>query len=107
MAAAGTRGELVAGGAGSFGLAFKADALWVGTAIDGVDGAAGRHGGDRGGGDPLPDGPRRLAGLHARRQAVAEAERRGRAAVRRRGRRDRGRHGRRRRAGGVGRVDRA
>ena len=42
MAAAGTRGELVAGGAGGFALAFKADALWVGTAIDGVDGTAGR-----------------------------------------------------------------
>ena len=42
MAAAGTRGELVAGGAGGVALAFKADALWVGTAIDGVDGAAGR-----------------------------------------------------------------
>ena len=42
MAAAGTRGELVAGGASDFGLAFKADALWVGTAIDGVDGPAGR-----------------------------------------------------------------
>ena len=42
MAAAGTRGELVAGGANGFALAFKADALWVGTAIDGVDGAAGR-----------------------------------------------------------------
>ena len=42
MAAAGTRGELVAGGLDGFGLAFKSDALWVGTAIDGVDGAAGR-----------------------------------------------------------------
>ncbi len=42
MAAAGTRGELVAGGASGFALAFKADALWVGTAIDGVDGPAGR-----------------------------------------------------------------
>ena len=42
MAAAGTRGELVAGGAGGFALAFKADALWVGTLIDGVDGPAGR-----------------------------------------------------------------
>ena len=42
MAAAGTRGELVAGGAGGFALAVKADALWVGTAIDGVDGPAGR-----------------------------------------------------------------
>ena len=42
MAAAGTRGELIAGGAGGFELAFKADALWVGTAIDGVDGPTGR-----------------------------------------------------------------
>ena len=42
MAAAGTRGELISGGAGGFALAFKADALWVGTSIDGVDGAAGR-----------------------------------------------------------------
>ena len=42
MAAAGTRGELVAGGASGFALAFKADALWVGTSIDGMDGAAGR-----------------------------------------------------------------
>ena len=42
MAAAGTRGELVAGGAGGVALAFKADALWVGTSIDGVDGPVGR-----------------------------------------------------------------
>ena len=42
MAAAGTRGELLAGGASGFELAFKADALWVGTSIDGVDGPAGR-----------------------------------------------------------------
>ena len=42
MAAAGTRGDLVAGGSSGFELAFKADALWVGTAIDGVDGPAGR-----------------------------------------------------------------
>ena len=42
MTAAGTRGELVAGGAGGFDLAFKADALWVGTATDDVDGPAGR-----------------------------------------------------------------
>ena len=42
MAAAGTRGELFAGAGGGFALAFKADALWVGTSIDGVDGAAGR-----------------------------------------------------------------
>ena len=42
MAAAGTRGELIAGGAGGFGLAVKADVLWVGTATDGVDGPTGR-----------------------------------------------------------------
>ena len=42
MSAAGTRGELVPGGQDGFGLAFKADALWVGTATDGVDGPAGR-----------------------------------------------------------------
>ena len=42
MAAAGTRGELIAGGAGGFALAFKADALWVGTATDGGDGPTGR-----------------------------------------------------------------
>ena len=42
MAAAGTRGELVAGGSGGFELAFKADALRVGTSTDGVDGPAGR-----------------------------------------------------------------
>ena len=42
MTAAGTRGELVARGRDGFGLAFKADALWVGTATDGVDGPAGR-----------------------------------------------------------------
>ena len=42
MAAAGTRGELVAGGTDGFALAFKADALWVGTAIEGVDGPGGR-----------------------------------------------------------------
>ena len=42
MAAAGTRGELIADGAGGFELAFKADALWVGTSSDGVDGPAGR-----------------------------------------------------------------
>ncbi len=40
--AAGTRGELVAGGADGFGLAFEADALWVGTAIEGVNGPGGR-----------------------------------------------------------------
>ena len=43
MAAAGTRGELVGSRAGGgFALAFKADALWVGTSVDRVDSAAGR-----------------------------------------------------------------
>ena len=43
MAAAGTRGELVGSrSAGGFALAFKADALWVGTSVEGVDGPAGR-----------------------------------------------------------------
>ncbi|MCY4633222.1 MAG: hypothetical protein OXG04_01720 [Acidobacteria bacterium] len=42
MAAAGTRGELVGGGASGFELAFKADAMWVDTAVDGVDGPGGR-----------------------------------------------------------------
>ena len=42
MAAAGTRGELISGGAGGFALAFKTDALWVGTSIAGVDGPEGR-----------------------------------------------------------------
>ena len=43
MAAAGTRGELMGSRAsGGVALAFKADALWVGTSVGGVDGAAGR-----------------------------------------------------------------
>ena len=42
MAAGGTRGELIAGGSGDLGLALKADALWVGTNVDGVNGSAGR-----------------------------------------------------------------
>ena len=43
MAAAGTRGELIgAGGRSGFRLAFKADALWVGTLSDEVNGPMGR-----------------------------------------------------------------
>ncbi len=45
MVASGARGALagVAGGGGTgFGLSFKADALWVGTSIEGVDGPDGR-----------------------------------------------------------------
>ena len=102
MAAAGTRGELVAGRRGRLRA--------------GVQGrrAVGRHGdrrrrrpggapgGDRGGGDPVPDRPGGLARLHARGPAVAQAERRGGAAARRRRRRDRRRHGRRRGSRRVG-----
>ena len=43
MAAAATRGELLGSrSSGGFALAFKADALWVGTSVEGVDGPAGR-----------------------------------------------------------------
>ena len=101
MAAAGTRGELLAGGASGFGLAFKADALWVGTGIDGVDGPAGRLKATDAAVTRFRTGLEGLAGLHARRAAVADAEPRGRAAARRRGRGDRRGHGR---GGGPDRV---
>ena len=42
MLAGGVRGNLVDSGAGGFGLAFKADALWVGTGSEAVEGPAGR-----------------------------------------------------------------
>ena len=42
MLAGGVRGDLVDSGAGGCGLAFKADALWVGTGSETVDGPAGR-----------------------------------------------------------------
>ena len=42
MLSGGVRGDLVDGGVGGFGLAFKADALWVGTGSEAVDGPAGR-----------------------------------------------------------------
>ena len=41
MLAGGVRGDLVDSGVGGFGLAFKADALWVGTGSKTVDGPAG------------------------------------------------------------------
>ena len=41
MAAGGLRGELADSVVAGFGLAFKTDALWVGTAIDGVEGPGG------------------------------------------------------------------
>ena len=93
LAAAGTRGELVAGGANGFELALKADALWVGTAIEGWtarrDAATrGRDHGDRAG---LPAGfdlgllgARRKSGLQA---GSGRAAARDPAPRRRRGRR--------------------
>ena len=42
MLAGGVRGDLVDAGIGGFGLAFKADALWVGTGSEAVDDPAGR-----------------------------------------------------------------
>ena len=42
LAAGGLRGELADSVVAEFGLAFKADALWVGTGIEGVDGLEGR-----------------------------------------------------------------
>ena len=41
MAAGGLRGDLAASVLAGFGLAFKADALWVGTGIEGVEGPGG------------------------------------------------------------------
>ena len=41
IAAGGLRGELADSVVAGFGLVFKADALWVGTAIDGVEGPGG------------------------------------------------------------------
>ena len=63
MAAGGLRGELADSVVGGFGLAFKADALWVGTGIEGVDGPERASGGDRGGGVPFQDRPGGLARL--------------------------------------------
>ena len=42
MLAGGVRGDLVDAGIGGFGLAFKADALWVSTGSEAVEGPAGR-----------------------------------------------------------------
>ena len=107
MAAAGTRGELIAGGAAGFALAFKADALWVGTAIDGVDGPAGRLKATNAAVTRLRTGLEGSRDYALAGQVVAPTERRGRPAARRRGRRDGRRHGRGRRPDRIGRGDRA
>ena len=107
MAAAGTRGELIAGGAGGFALAVKADALWVGTATDGVDGLTGRLAATAATVTRFRTGLEGSRGYHARWPAVADAKRRGGPAARRRRRRDRGRPGPRHRPHRVGRGNRA
>ena len=99
MAAAGTRGELMGSGAGGgFKLAFKSDALWVGTSIDGADGAAGKLARAAADGDADAHGHRGLAALHPRRPDGADAERGGGAPPGRRRRRNRNGHGRGRRS---------
>ena len=61
LAAGGLRGELADSVVAGFGLAFKADALWVGTGIEGVDAETGA-GIDIGGGLMVSDA---VAGLSA------------------------------------------
>ena len=107
MAAGGLRGELADSVVAGFGLAFKADALWVGTATDGVEGPGGKSGCDLGGGDPLPDGAGSLARLSLPARALAPAQPGGRSQTRWRGRRDRRGRGHRRRTDRIGCVDRA
>ena len=74
MLAGGVRGDLVDSGVGGFGLAFKADALWVGTGSEAVDGR----------GRSVCERRSRLEGLRAmgsrcdRASARAQARRRGR-----------------------------
>ena len=90
MVAAGARGALagVAGGGGTgFGLSFKADALWVGTSIEGVDGPDGRLASGLVVGDARAHRAGGLGRLYLRQWSVAQAERRGRAAARWRRRR--------------------
>ncbi len=60
LAGGGGRGELLAGDNG-FGLAFKADALWVGTRTDAASGPTGNLDATRGGRDPLAHRARGLA----------------------------------------------
>ena len=110
MAAAGLRGDLAALVKGGFGLAVKADALWVDTGIEGVvgvEGLSGRLAADRSRGDPLPHGAGGLARLPLRQRVVAAAEPGGRAAARRRRRRDGRGRGPRRWPGRQRSVDRS
>ena len=107
MAAGGLRGELADSVVAGFGLVFKADALWVGTAIDGVDGPEGRLAATSAAVTRYRtalEASRRLS-LPAR--ALAPAQPGGRTAARRRGRRNRRGRGHRRRTDRIGCVDRA
>ena len=97
MGAAGTRGALVTNGTSGFELAFKADALWVGTSIDGVEGPGGNLTATAAAVTRFRTGLEAARGYALAGRLSLQAERRGRAAARRRGRRDRRRPGRRRR----------
>ena len=66
MLAGGVRGDLVDSGVGGFGLAFKADALWVGTGSEAVDGPAGRLAATEAVVDACADGAQGLEGLRVR-----------------------------------------
>ena len=107
MAAGGLRGDLADSLVGGFGLAFKADVLWVGTGIEGMEGPRGASGSDRCNGNPFADRAGDLARLQLWAQVVAATEPGGRAAARRRGRRDGSGRGLRRRFDRIGHLERA
>ena len=79
MLAGGVRGDLVDVGAGGFGLAFKADALWVGTGSEAVDGPAGRLAGTEAVVTRVRTALEGLEGLRVRTRHRAPAEPRARA----------------------------
>ena len=61
MAAGGGRTRQILGGGEGFGLAFKADALWVGTQTKAASGPERQPQGDQRRGEPAADSDRRLA----------------------------------------------
>ena len=86
-----------------FELAFKADALWVGTSIDGVEGPDGNLTATAAAVTRFRTGLEAARGYALAGRLSLAAEHRGRATARRRGRRDRHRPRPRRRARDVGR----
>ena len=107
MAAGGLRGELTDSMVAGFGLAFKADALWVGTATDGVEGPGGNLAATSAAVTRYRTASGSLARLSLRARALAPAQPGGGTAARRRGRRNRRGRGHRRRPDRIGRGDRA